>query len=262
MYCDCFYDVIFNHAEGPTPVGQRWHEQNLQDSRGQRQLLDVVDTDQLSDAEATQMLQRFNAAEPGNRVQELDRGRGQTWTGHEPEKTLFIQQTERERQTGGGRKVEAERWRQTVRGVSVGYQGLWIAGSRGTFRSWSAWWLSLWTRPPSDNDPQTSDDTRDWTSLQRTDRNISCWLCSSIQNMNNWVRNCLILWLKKSKTQKTCRHESEWETTTPRVHFTVRQPITELHINGELKLKITLHQLIHFRPTIFHGYSSSGLWVM
>lgn len=110
MYCDCFYDVIFNHAEGPTPAGQRWHEQNLQDSRGQRQLLDVVDTDQLSDAEATQMLQRFNAAEPGDRVQELDRGRGQTWTGHEPEKTLFIQQTEREtdrwRQKGGGRQWE------------------------------------------------------------------------------------------------------------------------------------------------------------
>lgn len=46
--------------------------------RGQRQLLDVVYSDQLSDAEATEMLQRFNAAEPGDRVQELDRGRGQT----------------------------------------------------------------------------------------------------------------------------------------------------------------------------------------
>lgn len=188
-----------------------------------------------------------------------------SWTGvggrPEPDtsqKKLYSYSKQRERD----RQVEAERWRQTVRGVSVGYQGLWIAGSRGTFRSWSAWWLSLWTRPPSDNDPQTSDDTRDWTSLQRTDRNISCWLCSSIKNMNNWVRNCLTVWLKKSKTQKTCRHESEWETTTPRVHFTVRQPITELHIYGELKLKITLHQLIHFRPTIFHGYSSSGLWVM
>lgn len=47
-------------------------------SRGQRQLLDVVYADQLSDAEATQMLQRFNAAEPRDRVQELDRGRGQS----------------------------------------------------------------------------------------------------------------------------------------------------------------------------------------
>lgn len=47
-------------------------------SRGQRQLLDVVDPDQLSDAEATEMLQRFDAAEPGDRVQELDRGRRQT----------------------------------------------------------------------------------------------------------------------------------------------------------------------------------------
>lgn len=44
-------------------------------SRGQRQLLDVVYTDQLSDAEATEMLQRFDAAEPGDRVQELDRRR-------------------------------------------------------------------------------------------------------------------------------------------------------------------------------------------
>lgn len=44
--------------------------------RGQRQLLDVVDPDQLSDAEATEMLQRLDAAEPGDRVQELDRGRG------------------------------------------------------------------------------------------------------------------------------------------------------------------------------------------
>lgn len=48
------------------------------DSRGQRQLLDVVNSDQLSDAEATEMLQRFDAAKPGDRVQQLDRGRGQT----------------------------------------------------------------------------------------------------------------------------------------------------------------------------------------
>lgn len=46
--------------------------------RGQRQLLDVVDPDQLSDAEATEMLQRLNTAEPGDRVQELDWGRRQT----------------------------------------------------------------------------------------------------------------------------------------------------------------------------------------
>lgn len=46
--------------------------------RGQRQLLDVVDADKLSDAEATQMLQRLHAAKPGDRVQELHRGRGQT----------------------------------------------------------------------------------------------------------------------------------------------------------------------------------------
>lgn len=50
------------------------------DSRGQRQLLDVVDSDQLTDAEATEMLQRFDTAEPGDRVQELDWGRRQTWT--------------------------------------------------------------------------------------------------------------------------------------------------------------------------------------
>ena len=48
------------------------------DSRGQRQLLDVVNSDELSDAEATEMLQRFHAAEPGDRVQELDRRWGQT----------------------------------------------------------------------------------------------------------------------------------------------------------------------------------------
>lgn len=46
--------------------------------RGQRQLLDVVDPDQLSDAEATEMLQRLNTAEPGDWVQELDWGRRQT----------------------------------------------------------------------------------------------------------------------------------------------------------------------------------------
>lgn len=45
--------------------------------RGQRQLLDVVDPDQLSDAEATQMLQRLDAAEPGDGIQELDRSRRQ-----------------------------------------------------------------------------------------------------------------------------------------------------------------------------------------
>lgn len=50
------------------------------DSRWQRQLLDVVDSDQLTDAEATEMLQRLDTAEPGDRVQELDRGRRQTWT--------------------------------------------------------------------------------------------------------------------------------------------------------------------------------------
>lgn len=47
-------------------------------SRGQRQLLDVVDPHQLSDAEATKMLQRFHAAEAGHRVQELDRRWRQT----------------------------------------------------------------------------------------------------------------------------------------------------------------------------------------
>lgn len=60
------YDV----TEGP----QKYISPNMY-SRGQRQLLDVVYTDQLSDAEATEMLQRFDAAEPGDRVQELDRGR-------------------------------------------------------------------------------------------------------------------------------------------------------------------------------------------
>lgn len=49
-------------------------------SRWQRQLLDVVDSDQLTDAEATEMLQRLDTAEPGDRIQELDRGRRQTWT--------------------------------------------------------------------------------------------------------------------------------------------------------------------------------------
>lgn len=48
-------------------------------SRGQRQLLDVVDADQLADAEAAQMLQRFDAAEAGHRVEELDRRGRQTW---------------------------------------------------------------------------------------------------------------------------------------------------------------------------------------
>lgn len=59
---------------GPRP-GLTLPEQH---SRGQRQLLDVVDPNQLPDAEATEMLQRLDAAEPGHWVEELDRGRGQT----------------------------------------------------------------------------------------------------------------------------------------------------------------------------------------
>lgn len=47
-------------------------------SRGQRQLLDVVDPDQLSDAEAAKVLQRLDAAEAGHRVQELHRRGRQT----------------------------------------------------------------------------------------------------------------------------------------------------------------------------------------
>ena len=49
---------------------------------GQRQLLDVVDADHLSDAEATEVLQGLDVAEPGHWVEQLHRGRGEPWNTH------------------------------------------------------------------------------------------------------------------------------------------------------------------------------------
>lgn len=39
------------------------------------------------------------------------------------------------------------------------YLGLWNAGSREIFHSWSAWWLARWTPPLSGSGPQTWGDT-------------------------------------------------------------------------------------------------------
>ena len=50
--------------------------------RGQRKFLDVVDPDLLADAEATEVLQRLDAAKPRHRVEELHWGGGQAWDTH------------------------------------------------------------------------------------------------------------------------------------------------------------------------------------
>lgn len=87
-----------------------WSIRPIMHSRGQRQLLDVVDANQLSDAEATEMLQRLNDAEPGDRVQELDRGRRQTWT--QARTTSFRLQLKGARRFSGGRDVtKIKAWR-------------------------------------------------------------------------------------------------------------------------------------------------------
>lgn len=46
---------------------------------GQRKLLDVVDAHNLSDAEATEMLQRLHVAEARHRVEQLDGGGRKPW---------------------------------------------------------------------------------------------------------------------------------------------------------------------------------------
>lgn len=46
---------------------------------GQRKLLDVVDADDLSDAEAAEMLQRLHVAEARHRIQQLNGGGRKPW---------------------------------------------------------------------------------------------------------------------------------------------------------------------------------------
>ena len=190
MYRDCFYDIIFHRAEGPAAVG-------------------------LSDS--------FGVKDDMNRTCRTHVGSGSSWmwsirTSCLMQKrhrccrdlTLLNLETGYRSWTGVGGRPEPDTSQKTLYLYSRQRKR-----QTGGGRQWEVLVLV----------------TGDSGSQEVEELSVLGVHDGSLYELNHRVTTILKLRMTP-ETERPCRgqteqNESEWETTTPRVHFTVRQPITE-----------------------------------